>query len=77
MVLINIFTGIGCRFGTFGAIFEYFVERSITTHSTLCATMAVGIPVGVTLDIKLTRARQTYSFPIHLSDEVGKRQLIK
>ena len=33
--------------------------------------MIVGIPFGVTLKIKLTRASQTYTFPIHLADEVG------
>jgi DnaJ family protein C protein 11 len=58
------------RLGTFGAMVEYGVERRVSTHSTLGATMVVGIPVGVTLRVKLTRASQTYTFPIHLSDEI-------
>ena len=54
------------RLGTFGAMIEYGVERRVSTHSTLGATMVVGIPVGVTLRVKLVRASQTYTFPIHL-----------
>lgn len=65
------------RFGTFGAILEYGVEKKITAHSWLGATMAVGVPVGVTLRIKLTRAQQTYLFPFHLSDEVNVLALKK
>ena len=58
------------RFGTFGALMEYGIERRITPHSNLGATMLVGIPFGVTLKVKFTRASQTYTFPIHLADEV-------
>jgi DnaJ family protein C protein 11 len=49
---------------------EYGVERRVSTHSTLGATMIIGVPVGVTLRVKLIRASQTYTFPIHLSDEI-------
>lgn len=59
-----------CRFGTFGAVIEYGVDRKITEQSTLAATVAVGIPQGVVLRIRLNRASQTYLFPLHLSDEV-------
>ena len=59
-----------CRFGTFGAVIEYGVDRKITEQSTLAATVAVGIPQGVILRIRLNRASQTYLFPLHLSDEV-------
>eukprot|EP00095_Tigriopus_kingsejongensis_P005439 maker-scaffold224_size251237-snap-gene-0.18 protein:Tk05439 transcript:maker-scaffold224_size251237-snap-gene-0.18-mRNA-1 annotation:"-like protein subfamily c member 11" len=58
------------KFGTFGGILEYGVEKKVTSHSTLGATMVIGIPVGITLRIKLTRAQQTYLFPIQLSDEI-------
>jgi DnaJ family protein C protein 11 len=58
------------RIGTFGAIVEYGVERKISHHSTLGATMVVGLPIGITLRIRLNRASQTYIFPLHLSDEV-------
>jgi len=58
------------KFGTFGALMEYGIERRITPHSNLGATMLVGIPFGVTLKVKFTRASQTYTFPIHLADEV-------
>ncbi len=60
------------RLGTFGLIFEYGVHRQISQHSTLGATMVVGIPTGITLRIRLNRATQTYLFPLHLSDEVTK-----
>ena len=50
---------------------EYGIERRLTPHSNLGATMVVGIPFGVTLKIKFTRASQTYTFPIHLADEVS------
>ena len=64
------FRMIFCRFGTFGAMVEYGVDRKITEQSTLAATVAVGIPQGVVLRIRLNRATQTYLFPLHLSDEV-------
>ena len=59
------------RAGTFGAVLKYGVERKLTHHSTLGATMAFGLPIGVTLTIKVTRGQQTYLFPLHLADEVG------
>lgn len=58
------------RLGTFGAILEYGVERKVTGHSSLGATVVVGVPVGVTLRLKVARAQQTYVFPLHLADEV-------
>nr|XP_006814474.1 PREDICTED: dnaJ homolog subfamily C member 11-like [Saccoglossus kowalevskii] len=33
--------------------------------------MSIGIPLGITLKIKLNRGNQTYSFPVHLSDEIN------
>ncbi|KDR18967.1 dnaJ homolog subfamily C member 11 isoform X2 [Zootermopsis nevadensis] len=56
--------------GTFGAIMEYGAEKKVSQHSWLAASVAVGVPSGVTLKIKLSRANQTYMFPIHLSDEL-------
>ena len=32
--------------------------------------MVIGVPTGVTLRIRLVRSSQSYSFPIHLSDEI-------
>ena len=58
------------RLGTIGAMLEYGVERRVTQHSTLGATVIVGIPIGVSLRIKVTRSQQTYLFPIQLADEV-------
>ena len=69
----NLFTHY--RIGTFGAVVEYGVERRLTPHSNLGATMIVGIPFGVTLKVKLTRASQTYTFPIHLADEVCTKNM--
>lgn len=56
--------------GTFGAVFKYGIERKISSQSVLKATMEVGIPSGVTLTIRLDRASQAYTFPLHLSDQV-------
>lgn len=59
------------RVGVFSTILECAVEKKITEYSTLGATMLVGIPTGVTLRIKLSRGRQTFLFPIHLSDHLS------
>ncbi|XP_075997243.1 dnaJ homolog subfamily C member 11-like [Genypterus blacodes] len=56
--------------GWFGTVVEYGAERKISRHSVLSATVSVGIPQGVTLKIKLSRASQTYLFPIHLTDQL-------
>uniref|UniRef100_A0A6M2DIU2 Putative molecular chaperone dnaj superfamily n=1 Tax=Xenopsylla cheopis TaxID=163159 RepID=A0A6M2DIU2_XENCH len=61
---------IAIKIGTFGALFEYGAEKKVSQHSSLSATMSVGVPTGVTLKIKLVRASQTYLFPIHLCEEV-------
>lgn len=61
---------VALKAGTFGAMLEYGIEKKITDHSSLGATIVIGIPVGVTLRVKLTRASQTYLFPFHLSDEI-------
>ena len=48
---------------------EYGIERRLTPHSTLGATMVVGIPFGVKLRVRFSRFTQTYIFPIQLTDE--------
>ncbi|XP_022905973.1 dnaJ homolog subfamily C member 11 isoform X2 [Onthophagus taurus] len=58
------------KYGTFGAIFEYGVEKRVSKHSNMSAAVAIGMPTGVKLKIRLTRANQVYSFPIHLCEEV-------
>ncbi|XP_012264021.2 dnaJ homolog subfamily C member 11 [Athalia rosae] len=61
----------GCiKVGTFGGFLEYGAEKKISQHSSLSAAVSVGVPTGVMLKIRLTRASQTYSFPIHLCEEV-------
>ncbi|XP_077998628.1 dnaJ homolog subfamily C member 11-like [Glandiceps talaboti] len=57
--------------GTFGATVEYGGEKKISKHSRIGATMSIGIPIGVTVKIKINRGNQTYSFPIHLSDDIN------
>jgi len=57
------------KVGTFGALVEYGIERRLTPHSTLGATMVVGIPFGVKLRVRFSRFTQTYIFPIQLTDE--------
>ncbi len=62
------------RAGSFGILLEYGVEKQVTKHSVLGATMVVGLPLGVTLRIKLSRGQQTYTVPLRLSDEVAFRK---
>ncbi|KAK5617423.1 DnaJ (Hsp40), subfamily C, member 11 [Crenichthys baileyi] len=56
--------------GWFGTVVEYGAERKISRHSILSATVSIGVPQGVTLKIKLSRASQTYLFPVHLTDQL-------
>ncbi|MFT7798382.1 dnaJ homolog subfamily C member 11-like isoform X2 [Arapaima gigas] len=56
--------------GFFGTVVEYGVERKISQHSVLGATVSIGVPQGVSLKLKLNRASQTYIFPIHLTDQL-------
>lgn len=58
------------RVGTFGGLIEYGLERKVTKHSAISAFMVLGVPTGVTLRVRLVRASQAYTFPIHLSDEI-------
>ncbi|XP_065163838.1 dnaJ homolog subfamily C member 11 [Atheta coriaria] len=58
------------KLGTFGGLVEYGVERKVSKHSNLSAAVSVGVPSGIKLKIRLTRANQVYSFPIHLCEEV-------
>lgn len=46
------------------------MEKKVSQHSSVSAAVRVGVPTGVTLKIRLSRASQAYSFPIHLCDEV-------
>lgn len=56
--------------GWFGTVVEYGAERKISRHSVLSASVSVGVPQGVTLKIKLSRASQTYLFPVHLTNQL-------
>ncbi|XP_069960476.1 dnaJ homolog subfamily C member 11 isoform X2 [Cherax quadricarinatus] len=56
--------------GTFGAILEYGAEKKISQNSSLAASLALGIPTGVQLKIKLHRASQTYAATIMLCEEI-------
>ncbi|XP_063224504.1 dnaJ homolog subfamily C member 11 [Bacillus rossius redtenbacheri] len=58
------------KVGTFGALLEYGAEKKLSQHSTVAASVILGVPTGVTLKIKLTRASQSYVFPVHLSEEL-------
>ena len=40
------------RAGVFGAVFEYGIERKITSFSTVGASMSVGVPTGVMVRLK-------------------------
>ncbi|XP_076862258.1 dnaJ homolog subfamily C member 11 [Brachyhypopomus gauderio] len=56
--------------GFFGTVVEYGAERKISRHSVLSATVSIGVPQGVSLKIRLSRASQTYLLPIHLTEQV-------
>ncbi|XP_056647859.1 dnaJ homolog subfamily C member 11 [Diorhabda sublineata] len=58
------------KVGTFGGVLEYGAEKKISKHSNLAFAVVCGVPSGVKLKIRLTRASQTYSFPIHLCEEI-------
>jgi len=57
--------------GTFGLVVQYGAEHQVSEHSAVSAQVSVGVPVGVTLTLKLTRASHTYAMPIMLSDELN------
>ncbi|CAH1955822.1 unnamed protein product [Acanthoscelides obtectus] len=61
---------IALKAGTFGGVIEYGAEKKISKFSNLAFSVVCGVPAGVKLKIRLTRASQTYSFPIHLCEEV-------
>lgn len=61
---------IAVKGGTFGGMVEYGAEKKVSKHTWLSAAVAVGVPTGVKLKIRLNRANQTYSFPIHLCEEI-------
>ncbi|KAJ8920873.1 hypothetical protein NQ315_015666 [Exocentrus adspersus] len=61
---------IAVKAGTFGGVVEYGAEKKISKHSNLSFAVVCGVPAGVKLKIRLTRASQTYSFPIHLCEEI-------
>ena len=58
------------RIGTFGGFVEYGAEKKVSSYTSLSTAVRVGVPTGVSLRIRLSRGSQTYSFPIHLCDEV-------
>ncbi|XP_049843446.1 dnaJ homolog subfamily C member 11 [Schistocerca gregaria] len=58
------------RAGTFGALVEVGCEKKVSEHSSVSAAVTVGLPVGVSLKLKLGRGSQTYVMPIHLCEEV-------
>ncbi|XP_048520604.1 dnaJ homolog subfamily C member 11 [Dendroctonus ponderosae] len=58
------------KFGTFGGVVEYGAEKRISKHSNLSFSVVCGVPAGVKLKIRLSRANQVYSCPIHLCEEI-------
>ncbi|KAF7264335.1 hypothetical protein GWI33_000303 [Rhynchophorus ferrugineus] len=61
---------LSAKIGTFGGVLEYGLEKKVSKHSNLAFYVVCGIPSGVKLKIRLTRANQIYTFPIHLCEEV-------
>lgn len=62
--------------GTFGAILEYGAEKKVSQNSSLAASLALGVPTGVQLKIKLHRASQTYAATIMLCEEIMPAPII-
>ncbi|XP_063991698.1 dnaJ homolog subfamily C member 11 isoform X2 [Diachasmimorpha longicaudata] len=58
------------KIGTNGYFVEYGAEKRVSKHSFLSAAVRVGVPTGVSLRLKLTRASQTYLLPITLCEDV-------
>lgn len=58
-----------CKIGTVNSVVECSAEKKVSEQSSLGAAVSVGIPSGVILKIRITRAQQTYFFPIHLCEE--------
>ncbi|KAL1494865.1 hypothetical protein ABEB36_010383 [Hypothenemus hampei] len=58
------------KFGTFGGVVEYGAEKKVSKHSNLSFSVVCGVPSGVKLKLRLTRANQVYSCPIHLCEEI-------
>jgi DnaJ family protein C protein 11 len=56
--------------GTFGAFVEYGIEKKISELSVVSATMVVGLPMGVTLKLKVQRNSQSYVFPVQLAEDI-------
>uniref|UniRef100_UPI00358E9AD8 dnaJ homolog subfamily C member 11 n=1 Tax=Myxine glutinosa TaxID=7769 RepID=UPI00358E9AD8 len=59
------------RVGVFGTVLEYGAERKISRHSILGASVSLGLPHGVHLRLRLNRASQLYTIPMHLASEVS------
>ncbi|XP_071840277.1 dnaJ homolog subfamily C member 11-like [Apostichopus japonicus] len=60
----------------FGTYIEYGGDKKVSTHSRLGAKIAVGVPMGVTLKIRLVRANQVFLFPVHLSQEICPQAIL-
>lgn len=58
------------KLGTLGGYIEYGCEKKISQFSWLGATMVIGLPVGISVRIRLTRGQQTFLFPIRLSEQL-------
>ncbi|XP_033222572.1 dnaJ homolog subfamily C member 11-like [Belonocnema kinseyi] len=56
--------------GTFGGFVEYGAEKKVSNYTSLSTAVRVGVPTGVSLRIRLSRGSQSYTFPIHLCDEI-------
>lgn len=61
---------IALKYGTFGALLEYGAEKKISKYCKVSAAIAVGVPTGVMLKLKMIYSSQTFTLPILLSDEV-------
>lgn len=59
----------GVKYGTSGLVMDYSCETRLTQHSRLGVVMSFGFPAPVILKIRVSRASQTFVFPILLYEE--------
>nr|CAB3238828.1 dnaJ homolog subfamily C member 11 [Phallusia mammillata] len=57
--------------GTFGCMVEYGGQHQLSDHSIVSAHVNIGVPLGVSVKLKLNRVSQTYVVPIILSDDMN------
>ena len=59
-----------CRAGTFGYLVEGSAEKKISNYTNIGMTMMVGVPMGVSVRVRLARSSQTYMCNVALCEDI-------